>query len=175
MTGKILAACIVLVSLIAGVSIYYLQVYAYYTSVVVHGTEDVRVTSQLSGQPEAIAYTNFEAIDSYSSPIRYRACFKTSSPQDTLRQTYQVLERAEPRVAPGWFGCFDAAHIGAALESGAAVAFMGHENISYGIDRIVAIDSDGTGYVWHQINRCGKFVFHGRRAPSDCLTPPEGT
>jgi len=173
-TGKILAVCIVLAALIAGVSIYYLQVYAYYTPVVVHGTEDVRVTSQLSGTPEAIAYTDFEAIDSDSSPIRYRACFKTLISQDSLRQAYQVLERAEPRVAPGWFGCFDAARIGAALETGAAVAFMGHENISYGIDRIVAIDSDGTGYVWHQINRCGKVVFDGRRAPADCPPSPEG-
>ena len=91
-----------------------------------------------------------------------------------LRQVYQVLERAEPRVAPGWFGCFDAVRIGVALETGAAVAFMGHENISYGIDRIVAIDSDGTGYVWHQINRCGKVVFDGRRAPADCAPSPEG-
>ena len=174
MTGKILATCIVLAALIAGVSIYYLQVYAYYTPVAVHGTEDVKVTAKLSGQPEAITYSDFAVIDSDSSPIRYRACFKTATPQEALRQTYQVVERAEPRVAPGWFGCFDAARIGAALESGAAVAFMGHENVSYGIDRIVAIDSDGTGYVWHRINRCGKVVFDGRCVPADCPNPPEG-
>ena len=51
MTGKILAACIILAALIAGGSIYYLQVYAYYTTVSVHGSEDVMLTAQASGQP----------------------------------------------------------------------------------------------------------------------------
>ena len=102
MTGKILAACIVLAALIAGGSIYYLQVYAYYTTVAVHGSEDVMLTAQASGQPEAIAYREFQAIDSDSSPIRYRGCFTSAQSPETLAQSYQVIEKAEPRVAPGW-------------------------------------------------------------------------
>ena len=173
MTGKILAACIVLAALIAGGSIYYLQVYAYYTTVAVHGREDVMLTAHASGQPEAIAYRDFQAIDSDSSPIRYRGCFTSAQSPETLAQSYQVIEKAEPRVGPGWFACFDADRIGAALESGAAMAFMGTANIRYGIDRIVAVGSDGTGHVWHRINRCGKIVFAGRTAPPDCPKPPE--
>ena len=55
MTGKILAACIILAALIAGGSIYYLQVYAYYTTVAVHGSEDVMLTAQASGP---VSYTH---------------------------------------------------------------------------------------------------------------------
>ena len=135
MTGKILAACIILAALIAGGSIYYLQVYAYYTTVAVHGSEDVMLTAQASGQPEAITYRDFQAIDSDSSPIRYRGCFTTMQSLEALAQSYLVIEKAEPRVAPGWFSCFDADRIGAALESGDAMAFMGTENIRYGIDQ----------------------------------------
>lgn len=174
MIGKILAACIVLTALVAGGAMYYLQVYAYYVTVVVHGSEDVLLTSQVSKQPEAIAYSDFQAIDSNSSPIRYRGCFTTAQSPQMLAQRYQVIKGAEPRVAPGWFACFEADRIGAALESGEAVAFMGTENIHYGIDRIVAVSSDGTGYIWHRINRCGTIVFAGRAAPSDCPKPPEG-
>ena len=93
MTGKILAACIVLAALIAGGSIYYLQVYAYYTTVAVHGSEDVMLTAQASGQPEAIAYRDFQAIDSDSSPIRYRGCFTSAQSPETLAQSYQVIEK----------------------------------------------------------------------------------
>jgi len=92
-TGKILAACIILAALIAGGSIYYLQVYAYYTTVAVHGSEDVMLTAQASGQPEAITYRDFQAIDSDSSPIRYRGCFTTTQSPETLAQSYHVMKK----------------------------------------------------------------------------------
>ena len=173
LSGKLLAGFIVVVAGIAAISLYYLQVYAYYTPVVAHGSEDVMLTSKQTAQPEAIAYSDFKAIDSDSSPIRYRGCFKTLVPLTALRQSYQVQPTAEPRVAPAWFDCFAADAVGAALESGAATAFMGTENIRYGIDRIVAIDRGGRGYVWHRINRCGKVVFDGKPVPPDCPKPPK--
>jgi hypothetical protein len=92
-----------------------------------------------------------------------------------LTETYQPYEGAEPLVAPGWFDCFDADEIGAALSEGTAMAFMGTENQSYGIDRIVAILPDGRGFAWHQINHCGEVVFDGRPAPEDCPEPPAET
>ena len=63
--------------------------------------------------------------------------------------------------------------VGAALEEGTALAFMGEENLEYGIDRIVAVAEDGRGWVWHQINHCGEKVFDGQPAPEDCPTPPD--
>ena len=174
MTGRILAALIVVAALVAGVSLWYLQVYAYYEEVTANGQSDVQLTGADSGRPETILYENFEAIDSDSSPIRYRACFSTQTPLATLRKKYVTLQKAEPRVAPYWFDCFDAEDIGEALSRGQAQAFLGVKDIRYGIDRVVAVFPDGRGYVWHEINRCGEIVFDGQPAPEDCPPPPEG-
>ena len=172
--GKILAGAILISALVAGAAMYYLQVYHFYEEVAADGTNDVVLTSLVTGAPEPVLYDNFTAIDANSSPIRYRACFTTSLSHATLDQTYRSYKPAEPRVAPGWFDCFDASEVGEALESGEAKAYLGTENVQYGIDRVVAIHEDGRGFVWHQINRCGEIVFDGQPAPDDCPTPPEG-
>ena len=172
--GKFLTVLLLGCTLVAGVSLYYLQVYAYYDEVAANGSTDVLLTPAAGEAPEAIAYTDFRAIDADSSPIRYRACFATPLTPETLAETYVPYEGAEPLVAPGWFGCFDAEEIGEALEAGTARAFLGTANIHYGIDRIVAVTEDGRGYVWHQINRCGEIVFDGNPVPEDCPKPPDG-
>jgi len=172
--GKFLAGLILVTALVAGAALYYLQVYAFYDELSGNGTDDVQMTSLVSGQPEPVLYDEFRAIDSDSSPIRYRACFTTSMSHAMLTETYEMYDGAEPLVAPGWFDCFDADALGTALQDGSALAFMGQQDIEYGIDRIVAITEDGRGYVWHQINRCGEVVFDGQHAPDDCPTPPNG-
>ncbi len=174
MSGKIIAGFIVIVSLLAGAAIYYLQVYAFYEEVTPSGTGDVMLTDSATGTPEPIAYDDFRAINADSSPIRYRACFTTSLGLDALRARYQPYADPEPLVAPGWFSCFDAGEVGAALETGAAHAFLGTANIEYGIDRVVAVMSDGRGFVWHQINHCGEVVFDGRPTPEDCPPKEQG-
>ncbi|SFL60821.1 DUF6446 family protein [Shimia aestuarii] len=173
MNGKLLAGFIVVVAFISGIAMYYLQVYAYYDAVPASGTDDVQLTVMASGQPEPILYENFEAIDSESSPIRYRACFTTTMSSGLLTETYEAYERPEPLVAPGWFDCFDAKEIGYALEEGEALAFLGTENVVYGVDRVIAILPDGRGFAWHQINRCGEVVFDGKPAPEGCPPAPE--
>ncbi|PWG17211.1 DUF6446 family protein [Salibaculum griseiflavum] len=164
---------IVLTAIVAGVSLYYLQVYAYYDEVSAEEAGEVQLTSVVSGQPEIIPYENFEGIDSNSSPIRFRACFETPLSQALLTETYVISDDAVPLNGPDWFACYDAQEIGAALESGEAIGFVGVENIEYGIDRVVAIMTDGRGFVWHQINRCGEVVFDGEPVPDDCPEPPE--
>lgn len=159
-------------ALIAGAALYYLQIYAYYEDVSLQ-SEDVRLTSIFTGEPESIVATNLNAIDSTSSPLRFRACFETPLSFGMLTETYEIYETAEPLNAPGWFDCFDSRQIGEDLSSGVAVAFMGTENIQYGIDRIVAVYPDGKGYAWHQINACGEVVFNGQRAPENCPPAPE--
>jgi len=77
-----------------------------------------------------------------------------------------------PLEAPGWFDCYDARDIGAALETGEAVAFLGESNVVYGIDRVVAVFRDGRARSWHQINACGEEVFDGRPPPEGCPPPP---
>ena len=172
MNGKVVGSVLIGAGLIAGAAMYYLQVYAFYEPVEVTNVDDVQLTGIVSGESEPITYINFEAIDAGSSPLRYRACFETALSQPMLTETYVAYDRAEPLEAPGWFSCFDADEIGEALTSGQALAFLGTENIQYGIDRVVAVFDDGRGFVWHQINACGEVVFDGQPAPEGCPPPP---
>lgn len=171
MAGKVIAIFIVLTSALAGGGLYYLQVYHFYEPVAADAAE-VRLSGIVSGEPEPIPAENVEAIDASSSPIRYRACFDTPISVATLTETYQLYEGAEPLTAPDWFECYDAAQLGADLELGSAIAFLGEANIVYGIDRVVAVTDDGRGFAWHQINECGEKVFDGEPVPEGCPPPP---
>src|SRR6056297_2041385 len=175
--GKFLVILTLGCAIVAGAGMYYLQVYHFYREVPVYvevPERTLEMTSRVTGKPEPAPYDNFRAIDANSSPIRYRACFTTVLDHAKLKETYESYDNAVPLTAPGWFDCFDAEELGAALERGEALAFLGTENIEYGIDRVVAIHEDGRGFVWHQINRCGEVVFDGQRAPEGCPEPPEG-
>ncbi|MCA0922108.1 DUF6446 family protein [Pseudooceanicola nanhaiensis] len=172
MTGKILAAVIVISALLVGGGVYYAQVYAFYEDVVPNGVDDVVLTAP-SGAVQPVAYSDFRAIDADSSPIRYRACFILDEPVEGLGSRFQAYPAADPLVAPGWFDCYDAEEIGAALESGRAKAYLSRSDLHYGIDRVIAVMPDGRGYAWNQINACGAVVFDGEPAPAGCPTPPE--
>ena len=172
MSGKLLAGFLVLVAVIGGAGMYYLQVYGFYTEVQAAGVDDVQLTTLESGVPEGIPYENFEAIDAESSPLRYRACFTTVLSQALLTETYVFYDNPVPTVAPGWFDCFDAEAVGASLEDETAIAFLGTANVIYGFDRVVAITEDGRGYVWHQLNICGEKSFDGDPLPPECPPPP---
>jgi hypothetical protein len=149
--GKIVGGFIVLTALLAGGAIYYLQEYAYYQPVAFTKGDEIELTA-LSGVPEAIPVTGLQGIDATSSPLRFRACFVTALDQPTLTEAYKVYDKAEPLNAPSWFDCFDAAKIGAALESGEAIAFLGQAEIAPQIDRVVAVFADGRAFAWHQVN-----------------------
>jgi len=158
-------------AVIAGGAMYYLQVYAFYDELTEVDTIDL--TSFVTQEPEPVAIKGFRGIDSDSSPVRYRACFDMTLSIATLSETYLPSEEAVPLVAPDWFDCFDATQIGEDLESGTAFAFLGTENITYGIDRIVVVYDDGSAYAWNQINACGEVVFDGDPTPEDCPEKPE--
>jgi hypothetical protein len=170
--GKILAALLVGCGVLAGAGMYYLQVYHYYDDVTAQ-VQDIRLTPVGGGAPVPIGAQGLSAIDADSSPIRFRACFTTDLPPDQLTADYAVYPEAEPLNAPGWFDCFDARAIGEALETGTARAFLGTRDITWGIDRVVAVMPDGRGFAWHQINPCGAVVFDGQPLPDGCLPPPE--
>ncbi|MEN9010672.1 MAG: DUF6446 family protein [Yoonia sp.] len=172
MTARLAILGMVVIALMAGAALYYLQVYAYYDDVSAQ-VEDVQLVSITSGEPEGIVFENLKAIDSDSSPLRFRSCFTTELSQALLTETYAIYDDAEPRVAPGWFDCFDADQIGEDLTTGIAFAFMGTENIQYGIDRVVAVYPGGRAFAWHQINFCGEVVFDGNPVPPECPPAPE--
>jgi hypothetical protein len=149
--GKFVGGVIVLSALLAGGAIYYLQEYAYYQPVAFTPGDEIELTA-LSGAPEPIPVMELEGIDATSSPLRFRACFTTPLDQPTLTEAFKVYDKAVPLNAPTWFDCFDAEKIGAALESGEAIAFLGQAEIAPQIDRVVAVFADGRAYAWHQVN-----------------------
>lgn len=169
MNGKIIGIVILISAMIAGAGLYYLQVYGFYEAV---AKEDVRLVSLNTELPETIVFDNFQAIDADSSPIRYRACFTTTQSLAFLTETYVLIDGAEPRNAPGWFDCFDAAAIGAEIEAGTALTFLGAKNVHFGVDRIVAITEDGRGYVWHELNDCGDKAYDGTVVGEECPKLP---
>ncbi|MEI4471598.1 DUF6446 family protein [Frigidibacter sp. MR17.24] len=153
MNGKIVAGAIVLPALIVGAGVWYAQDYAYYRQVsLTEGESTVVLTSIATDAPEEITADEFQGIDADSSPLRFRSCFRTRLSLALLTETYQTYDHATPLNAPGWFGCFDAARIGADLERGAAVAFLSQRDIRPGVDRVVAVYPDGTAFAWNQLD-----------------------
>ncbi len=169
MNGRIMGITILISAIVAGVGMYYLQVYGFYNAVY---DEDVQLVSLNTEQPETIVFDNFQAIDADSSPIRYRACFTTTQSLAFLTESYVLVDGVDPRNAPKWFDCFDAAAIGAELEAGTALTFLGGKNVEFGVDRIVAITEDGRGYVWHELNDCGDKAYDGTIVGEECPGRP---
>lgn len=151
MNGRIVGIGLVGTAAVAGAALYYLQVYHFYRELA-PAEVTIRLAAAGTGEPEAIPTEGLRAIDASSSPIRFRACFATPLDPAALAAAYSPYEGAEPLTAPGWFACFDAAEIGAALEEGRATAFLSEPGIALGVDRVVAVFEDGRGYAWHQIS-----------------------
>lgn len=152
MNGKLVAGFIVIFALATGAMIYWLQEYAFYTEASFQPGSEIDLTLLETGQPEPILADNVQGIDATSSPLRFRACFHTPMSQAMLTETYKVYESPTPLNGPSWFDCFDAAAIGAALQSGEAIAFLSQANIAPSIDRVVAVFPDGRAYAWHQLS-----------------------
>ena len=150
--GKILAGAIVIVAAVAGIAMYWLQEYAFYTPAVFQPGREIRLTLIESGQPEPILAEGITGIDADSSPLRFRACFTTPLTQAMLTETYKIYDGATPLNGPSWFDCYDAAKIGTALQAGEAIAFLSEANIVPGFDRVVAVFPDGRAFAWHQIS-----------------------
>ncbi|MFV2035924.1 MAG: DUF6446 family protein [Halocynthiibacter sp.] len=173
MTGKILVLVILAASIGIGGAIYYLQVYAYYRVIPTAEVPPVALVLRADGLSDVIDVRNAQAIDSDSSPLRFRSCFSAVDAPQQLPDTYVQYGNPTPLIAPAWFDCFDAREIGAALEAGQAQAYLSEANFIYGFDRVVAILPDGRGFVWPQLNNCGEEVFDGAAAPEGCPPAPE--
>lgn len=170
MNGKVIALFLIACGLAAGIAMYWLQVFAFYEDarlVSDGGRVEMRIAAA-DGSERPLAVTGFRGIDAESSPIRFRACFELAlTPEETVPYTDAV-----PLVAPGWFDCFDAEQIGEDIAAGRASAVLGQANVTYGIDRILAVYPDGRGFAWHQINACGEVVFDGDPPPPGCPPVP---
>jgi hypothetical protein len=169
-SGKWLVLVIVGVTAIFGAAQWYFQTRAFYAPITAEAA-DLRVTLG-GGAVVPLEVTGFDGIDADTSPLRLRGCFTVT---DTAPLADALpYDDAAPLVAPGWFDCFDAEAIGAALEAGEITAYLGAENSPYGIDRIIAVAPDGSGFAWNQLNECGEAAFSSDPLPADCPPAPEG-
>jgi hypothetical protein len=151
MNGKIAVMLIVLSAALGGGFLWYTAERAFYEPVAFQPGAEIRLVPLASDVPEPIVVEAVEGIDASSSPIKFRACFRTPLSLAMLTETYRPYDGAEPLVAPSNFPCFDAVNIGTALESGEALAFLSEPEIHTGVDRVVAVFQDGRAYAWHQM------------------------
>jgi len=148
-SGKIVVSMLVLVAVMTGLVMYYLQVYGFYDTVdEITGAQAIVVTDR-TGATHPVAIRDFKAIDAASSPIRYRACF-TLDPATVADAV--PFEGATPLNGPGWFQCYSSKALTRDLESGGARAVLGQAEIHPDVDRVIAIYPDGRAFAWHQFN-----------------------
>lgn len=171
MSGKLAVIVLLACAVIAGAGLFWLEQFHWY-DISQEAQGELRLTRP-DGTPETLAATGLQIAEGASSPLKYRACFTLSEGAAALAPRFAAYEAPVPTVAPLTFGCFDAEAIAAALEAGTARAFLGTANITYGIDRVVAVTETGAGYAWHQINACGERVFDGDPPPAGCPPPPD--
>ncbi|MFD1912777.1 DUF6446 family protein [Halodurantibacterium flavum] len=149
MNGRILGVAVLGAALLGGGLMYYMQVYAFYRPVT---EEEAAIALVPAGEetPVPVPVLDFDGIDANSSPLRFRACFSITP--ETRALDFAPYPQAEPLNAPNWFSCFDAAELGADLVAGRAEAWLSVPEIAPGVDRVVAVYSDGRAFAWHQLN-----------------------
>lgn len=148
-TGKIMVSMLLLVAVLTGAAIWYLQVYGFYEEVdEITGASEMVVTLP-DGATRQVAVEGFRAIDARSSPIRWRACF-TLDPTEVADAA--LYEDATPLNGPDWFRCYSARALTADLAAGNAVAVLGQSEIRPDVDRVIVVYPDGRAFGWHQFN-----------------------
>lgn len=148
MNGKWPALILIAAAISAGIGVWYAQEYGFYDRI---GATDpaASVLVQTAEGPVALDPIGFTGIDADSSPLRWRACFRLDAP---LPADVLPFPDPTPLNGPNWFDCYDAARIGADLQSGAARAILSQSEIRPDVDRVLAIYPDGRAYGWHQFN-----------------------
>ncbi len=171
MTGRIAVIVLLALAVAAGAGLFWLEQFYWY-GVREEGRGTVALTTR-QGEVAEIDVSELRIAVGESSPLKYRACFEVGESPEALAERFAPYPDPEPTVAPLTFPCFEADALASALAAGDARAFLGRENVTYGIDRVVAVGADGLGFAWHQINRCGARVFDGDPPPEGCPPPPE--
>ncbi len=141
MSGKSAVILLVLFTIGFSIALYYFQVFAFYTKV--DGLTSIKVLNR------TVLVQNYEGIDSNSSGLKLRGCFKVDP---EAFSELPRLTKATPLSAPFWFDCFNHIKIQEAIDLGKAKAILAAENEKDGIDRVVAIYANGDAFQWRQLN-----------------------
>ena len=142
-SGKLLAAGIVAGGAVFGAGLWYAQTQSYYKRV--EGLTEVTIGGK------AFAVRDYRGLDGRTSPLKLRGCFTLDDPGAAIAAG-EPAEDAVPLTTPGWFECFDAEAILAAIRDGSATAIMAGEDEGDGADLYMAVFEDGRAYRWRQPN-----------------------
>ena len=123
------------------VALAWFQFYAFY--------ERQQGVGALTIAGEVVPIADYDGIDSVSSPLKLRGCFRIDP---AMVAGAAPAPGATPLNAPFWFRCFRAGEITRDLGAGAATAYMIAEDEPDGFDLMLAVYPDGRGYVWRQLN-----------------------
>ena len=166
MNGKLIAGFLVLFALVFGAALWWFQTRAFYAEVT--GVEAIEV------QGASLPVVKYRGIDADTSPLKLRACFRIRDgvAPDALAHFERATE-ATPLRAPDWFDCFDIEWMAARMAEGPLRPVLAAANEPWGFDRYVATMPDGRGWMWRQMNHCGKAVFEGEDLPASCPPKPE--
>lgn len=167
--GKIVVVLLALSAAAAGAGIWYTQQRAFFEDA--PSLDQITLTT-LQLEEQSLPVSNHRAIVSVSSPLGYRACFTLDEAPLGFTEIYERPPSASPTVAPGWFDCFDAQQLGEDLQDRRAIALLGQKNIAYGVDRLIALFPDGSGFAWHQLNNCGQKAYDGTVVGEECPPAP---
>ena len=141
MNGKVFVILFLFCTIVFAIALYYFQVFAFYIKS--DGLKSISVFDR------NISVRNYRGIDSVTSGLKLRGCFKVD-PNEFAE--IPSLSNATPLSAPSWFSCFDHVKIQKAIDAGSAKAFLASENEKDGIDRVVAVYPNGTAFQWRQLN-----------------------
>jgi hypothetical protein len=147
-SGRWLVLAILGVTAVFAGAQWWFQTRAYYAPV----DEVNLVAMSPTGETYPLDPDALEAINTWTSPISFRACFTLDAAGMEAAAQGAPYEEPTPLIAPGWFECFDAGAIADALEAGEARAILSVREIQRGVDRVIALYPDGRGYAWQQLN-----------------------
>ncbi len=145
MSGKIIGIFFAALILIAGIGMYYLQVYHYYREV---APADVPAEIALA-DGGVVPVRDYHGIYSVASPLANRACLMTDAAAFADAPAYAA---PTPLLPPRWFDCFGAGQIADDLAAGNASAYLVQKDVAPKIDSVIAVYPDGRAFEWRQLN-----------------------
>ncbi|OUX41187.1 hypothetical protein CBE37_05360 [bacterium TMED277] len=123
--------------------LFYFQNFAFY--------ERLTVKSRLAIEKKMVEVINYNGIDASSSGLKLRECFTVTEESFEIKDL-TIYQNPTPLNAPFWFECFNAESITLDLNANKAVAFLSKKEEFDGIDKVIALYPDGTGFQWRQLN-----------------------
>ena len=123
--------------------LFYFQNFAFY--------ERLEAKNRLLIEEKMVEVINYNGIDASSSGLKLRECFTVTDESLDIKEL-TIYRKPTPLNAPFWFKCFNAETITKDLNINKAVAFLSKKEEFDGIDKVIALYPDGTGFQWRQLN-----------------------